>query len=82
MPTLIFAGENEYNELVTPDDSTYGGMWALVQYDYIPETTDKVYFESANQVIVQQHIQMERLQTMHYHGSNIIHQTLRTTVIH
>jgi len=49
VPTLVFAGENEYNELVTPGDSTYGGMWALVQYDYIPETTDKVYFESANQ---------------------------------
>ena len=49
VPTLVFAGENEYNELVTPDDSTYGGMWALVQYEYIPETTDKVYFESANQ---------------------------------
>ena len=49
VPTLVFAGENEYNELVTPDDSTYGGMWAFVQYDYIPETTDKLYFESANQ---------------------------------
>ena len=49
VPTLVFAGEYEYEELVTPDDSTYGGMWALVQYDYIPETTDKLYFESANQ---------------------------------
>ena len=49
VPTLVFAGEYEYEEMVTPDDSTYDGMWALVQYDYIPETTDKLYFESANQ---------------------------------
>ena len=49
VPTLVFAGQDEYDELVTPDDTTYGGMWALVQYDYIPETTDKLYFESANQ---------------------------------
>ena len=49
VPTLVFAGENEYDELITPDDSTYGGMWAFVQYDYIPQTTDKLYFESANQ---------------------------------
>ena len=49
VPTLVFAGESEYNELVTSDDSTYAGMWALVQYNYIPETTEKLYFESENQ---------------------------------
>ena len=49
VPTLVFAGETEYNELVNPEDSAYADMWALVQYDYIPETTEKLYFESANQ---------------------------------
>ncbi len=49
VPTLVFAGESEYNELVTSDDSTYAGMWAFVQYNYIPETTEKLYFESENQ---------------------------------
>ena len=49
MPVLIFAGENEYDELVTPDDPTYSNMWALPQYEYVPETTDKTYFESAGE---------------------------------
>ena len=48
-PVLIFAGENELDGLVSDSDSTYLGMWALVQYNYIPETTDKSYFESAGQ---------------------------------
>ena len=49
MPVLIFAGENEYDELVSPDDPTYSNMWALPQYEYVPETTDKTYFESAGE---------------------------------
>ena len=49
VPVLIFAGENEYNELVTPDDDTYDNMWALPQYEYVPDDTDKLYFESANE---------------------------------
>ena len=47
VPVLIFAGETEYEELVSPDDDTYSNMWARPQYDYIPETTDKLWFESA-----------------------------------
>jgi len=49
IPVLIFAGENELDELVTPEDSTYANMWALPQYEYVPETTDKLYFESAGE---------------------------------
>jgi len=49
VPVLIFGGENELDELVTPDDSTYATMWGLPQYDYVPETTDKMYFESAGE---------------------------------
>jgi hypothetical protein len=49
VPVLIFAGENEYNELVTPDDDVYSNMWALPQYEYVPDDTDKLYFESANE---------------------------------
>ena len=49
VPVLIFAGENEYDELVSPDDPTYSNMWALPQYEYVPETTDKTYFESAGE---------------------------------
>ena len=45
VPVLIYAGENELNELGTGYDS----VWAPVQYDYVPETTDKVYFESSGQ---------------------------------
>ena len=49
VPVLIFAGENEYNELVTPDDDIYDSMWALPQYEHVPDDTDKLYFESANE---------------------------------
>ena len=49
VPVLIFAGENEYNELVTPDDEAYDNMWALPQYEHVPNDTDKLYFESANE---------------------------------
>mgnify|MGYP000742772867 FL=1 len=49
VPVLIFAGENEYNELVTPDDDAYDNMWALPQYEHVPDDTDKLYFESANE---------------------------------
>ena len=49
VPVLIFAGENEYNELVTPDDDIYDSMWALPQYEHVPDNTDKLYFESANE---------------------------------
>ena len=49
IPVLIFAGENEYNELVTPDDDIYDSMWALPQYEHVPDDTDKLYFESANE---------------------------------
>ena len=49
VPVLIFAGENEYNELVTPDDDAYDNMWALPQYEHVPDNTDKLYFESANE---------------------------------
>ncbi|MBT6777746.1 hypothetical protein HOA87_07185, partial [bacterium] len=35
VPVLIFAGENEYNELVTPDDDAYDNMWALPQYEHV-----------------------------------------------
>lgn len=49
VPVLIFAGENEYNELVTPDDEAYDNMWALPQYEHVPDDTDKLYFESANE---------------------------------
>lgn len=49
IPVLIFAGENEFDELVTSDDSTYAYMWALPQYEYVPETTDKMFFESAGE---------------------------------
>ena len=49
VPVLIFAGENEYNELVTPGDDVYDNMWALPQYEYVPDDTDKLYFESANE---------------------------------
>lgn len=45
VPVLIYGGENELNEL----DPSYVGVWAAVQYDYVPQTTDKVYFESAGQ---------------------------------
>ena len=45
VPVLIYAGENELGELAIGYDS----VWAPVQYDYVPETTDKVYFESAGQ---------------------------------
>ena len=45
IPVLIFAGENEINEL----DPVYEDMWALTQYEYVPESTDKLYFESANE---------------------------------
>ena len=45
VPVLIFAGENEINEL----DPVYEDMWALTQYEYVPESTDKLYFESANE---------------------------------
>jgi len=45
VPVLIYAGENELTELGTGYDS----VWAPVQYDYVPETTDKVYFESSGQ---------------------------------
>ena len=47
VPTLVYAGETEYEELVSPDDDIYSNMWARPQYDYIPETTDKLWFESA-----------------------------------
>lgn len=49
VPVLIFAGENEYDELVTPDDDAYDSMWALPQYNHVPEDTDKLYFESADE---------------------------------
>jgi len=49
VPVLIFGGENEFDELVTSDDSTYADMWALPQYEFVPETTDKMYFESAGE---------------------------------
>jgi hypothetical protein len=49
VPVLIFAGENEYGELVTPDDDIYDSMWALPQYEHVPDDTDKLYFESANE---------------------------------
>jgi len=45
VPVLIFAGENELGEL----DPVYEDMWALPQYEYVPETTDKTYFESAGE---------------------------------
>ena len=49
VPVLIFAGEFEFNELISPGDSVYANMWALPQYEYVPETTDKLYFESAGE---------------------------------
>ncbi|MDC0383245.1 T9SS type A sorting domain-containing protein [Candidatus Marinimicrobia bacterium] len=49
VPVLIFAGEGEYDELVTPGDDTYDSMWALPQYQHVPDDTDKLYFESANE---------------------------------
>ncbi len=49
VPVLIFAGETEYDELVSPDDPAYSNMWALPQYQYVPETTQKTYFESAGE---------------------------------
>ena len=49
VPVLIFAGENEYDELVTPDDDIYDSMWAFPQYEHVPDDTDKLYFESANE---------------------------------
>ena len=49
VPVLIFAGEFEIDELTSPDDSVYANMWALPQYEYVPETTDKLYFESAGE---------------------------------
>ena len=49
VPVLIFAGEFEFDELTSPDDSIYANMWALPQYEYVPETTDKLYFESAGE---------------------------------
>ena len=49
VPVLIFAGETEYDELVTPDDPIYSNMWALPQYQYVPETTQKTYFESSGE---------------------------------
>ena len=30
-------------------DPVYEDMWALTQYEYVPESTDKLYFESANE---------------------------------
>ena len=49
VPVLIFAGEFEFDELISPGDSVYANMWALAQYEYVPETTDKLYFESAGE---------------------------------
>ncbi len=49
VPVLIFSGEYELDELISPDDSIYSNMWALPQYHYVPETTDKLYFESAGE---------------------------------
>ena len=49
VPVLVFAGENELDELITEDDSIYANIWAFPQYDYVPETTDKVYFESISE---------------------------------
>ena len=49
VPVLIFAGENEFNEMVSEDDSVYVNMWALPQYEYVPETTEKLYFESSGE---------------------------------
>ena len=49
VPVLIFAGEFEFDELISPGDSVYANMWALPQYEYVPETTDKLYFESAGE---------------------------------
>ena len=49
VPVLIFAGENEFNEMVSEDDSAYVNMWALPQYEYVPETTEKLYFESSGE---------------------------------
>ena len=46
VPVLVFAGENELDELVTESDSIYANIWAFPQYDFVPEITDKVYFES------------------------------------
>ena len=46
VPVLVFAGEHELDELVTESDSIYANIWAFPQYDFVPETTDKVYFES------------------------------------
>ena len=48
VPVLLFAGENELEGLVTPGDTAYNDVWALPQYNFVPETTDKLYFESAN----------------------------------
>ena len=49
VPVLVFAGEYELDELVTESDSIYANIWAFPQYDYVPETTDKVYFESISE---------------------------------
>ena len=43
VPSLIFAGEVEVNEL-----SAYAGMLGQDIYDNMPESTDKIMFEGAN----------------------------------
>ena len=35
--------------MVSEDDSAYVNMWALPQYEYVPETTEKLYFESSGE---------------------------------
>jgi len=42
VPTLIFAGENEVNEL-----PSYAGLLGQDHYENTPETTDKILFEGA-----------------------------------
>ena len=49
VPVLIFAGQYELDELVSEDDSIYADIWALPQYEYVPATTKKVYFESGGE---------------------------------
>ena len=42
VPTLVFAGQDEYDELVTPDDTTYGGgSGMLIKPDVLAKSLDK-----------------------------------------
>ena len=65
VPTLIFAGENEVDEL--PD---YDGLLGQDCYVNTPETTQKFYLKAPLQVMVLHLIPINKLQVMLLIGLN------------